>query len=80
MKLTLEEIAKLIDAKVYGESSKEIMGMNTLDNATSDHISHAVSQKYKKSLIILSLLPLVNDNSNSLINLSYFKDIFLMFQ
>ena len=50
MKLTLEEIAKLIDAKVYGESSKEIMGMNTLDNATSDHISHAVSQKYKKSL------------------------------
>jgi UDP-3-O-[3-hydroxymyristoyl] glucosamine N-acyltransferase len=50
MMLTLEEIAKLIDAKVYGESSKEIMGMNTLDNATSDHISHAVSQKYKKSL------------------------------
>ena len=50
MKLTLEEIAKLINAKVYGESSKEITGMNTLDNATSDHISHAVSQKYKKSL------------------------------
>ena len=34
MMLTLEEIAKLIDAKVYGESSKEILGMNTLDNAT----------------------------------------------
>ena len=50
MILTLEEIAKLIDAKVYGEPSKEIKGMNTLDSATSDHISYAVSQKYKKSL------------------------------
>ena len=43
MKLTLEEIAKLIDAQGYGNSSKEIIGMNTLDNATSDQISHAVS-------------------------------------
>ena len=51
MILTLEEIAELIDAKVYGKSSKEIIGMNTLDNATSDQISHAVSQKYQKSLI-----------------------------
>ena len=51
MMLTLEEIAKLIDAKVYGESSKEIIGINTLVNATSNQISHAVSQKYKKSLI-----------------------------
>jgi UDP-3-O-[3-hydroxymyristoyl] glucosamine N-acyltransferase len=51
MKLTLEEIAKLIDAKIYGESSKEIIGINTLTSANSDQISHAVSQKYKKSLI-----------------------------
>ena len=51
MKLTLAEIAKLIDAKIYGESSKEIIGINTLASANSDQISHAVSQKYKKSLI-----------------------------
>jgi len=51
MKLTLEEIAKLIDAKIYGESSKEIIGINTLISANSDQISYAVSQKYKKSLI-----------------------------
>jgi UDP-3-O-[3-hydroxymyristoyl] glucosamine N-acyltransferase len=51
MILTLEEIAKLIDAKVYGESSKKIIGINTLVDATSDQISYAVSQKYKKLLI-----------------------------
>jgi len=51
MILTLEEIAKLIDAKVYGESSKKIIGINTLVDATSDQISYAVSQKYKKPLI-----------------------------
>jgi UDP-3-O-[3-hydroxymyristoyl] glucosamine N-acyltransferase len=51
MKLTLEEIAKIIGASVHGESSKEIIGINTLVNATSDQISYAVSMKYKKSLI-----------------------------
>lgn len=42
MMLTLEDIAKLIDAKVYGKSSKEIIGINTLVKATSDQISHAI--------------------------------------
>ncbi|WP_416650798.1 UDP-3-O-(3-hydroxymyristoyl)glucosamine N-acyltransferase [Candidatus Pseudothioglobus sp. Uisw_086] len=51
MKLTLEEIAKLIDASVYGESSKEISGINTLANANTGQISYAVSKKYKKLLI-----------------------------
>ena len=51
MKLTLEEIAKLIGASVHGESSLEITGINTLVNATSAQISYAVSHKYKKSLI-----------------------------
>ena len=34
MKLSLEEIAKLIGASVHGEPSKEILGINTLTNAT----------------------------------------------
>jgi len=51
MKLTLEEIAKLIDASVHGEASKEITGINTLTDAHSDQISYAVNKKYKKSLI-----------------------------
>jgi len=51
MKFTLEEIAKLIDASVHGDPSKEILGINTLTNANSEQISYAVSKKYKKSLI-----------------------------
>jgi len=51
MKLTLEGIAKLIDASVHGELSKEIIGINTLAGASADQISYAVSKKYKKSLI-----------------------------
>jgi len=51
MKLTLKEIAKLIDASVHGKASKEIIGINTLLHATSDQISYAVSKKYIKSLI-----------------------------
>ena len=51
MKLTLEKIAKLIGASVHGESSKEVIGINTLKSANSDQISYAVSKKYKKSLI-----------------------------
>jgi len=51
MKLNLEEIAKLIGASIHGKPSKEILGINTLVNATSDQISYAVSKKYKKSLI-----------------------------
>jgi len=51
MKLTLEEIAKLIVASVHGDPSKEITRINTLVDATSEQISYAVSKKYKKSLI-----------------------------
>jgi len=51
MKLTLEEIAKIIGAKLNGEASKEIYGINTLVDSDSDQISYAVSKKYIKSLI-----------------------------
>ena len=50
MKFTLEEIAKLVDGSISGDLSKEINGVNSLDNADSDQISYAVSDKYKKSL------------------------------
>jgi len=51
MKLTLEEIAKLIGASVHGDSSKEILGISTLNDANSRQISYAVSKKYKELLI-----------------------------
>ena len=51
MKLTLDEIATLINATLLGDSSKKISGINTLIGANSDQISYAVSKKYKKSLI-----------------------------
>jgi len=51
MKLSLEEIAKLIDASILGDSSKEILGINTLIDANSEQISYAVSKKYKELLI-----------------------------
>ena len=50
MKFTLEEIAKLVDGSILGNPSKEINSVNSLDNADSDQISYAVSDKYKKSL------------------------------
>jgi len=51
MKLKLEEVAKLIDATILGDSSKQISGINTLANANSDQISYAISNKYKELLI-----------------------------
>jgi len=51
MKLTLKEIAQLIDATLLGDSSKEILGINTLTDANSEQISYAVSKKYKELLI-----------------------------
>ena len=51
MKLSLEEIAKLIDASIHGDPSKEIIGINNLINANSEQISYAVSNKYKKLII-----------------------------
>jgi len=52
MKLSLQEIAKLIGASVNGEPTKEILGINTLANANSEQISYAISNKYKELLII----------------------------
>jgi UDP-3-O-[3-hydroxymyristoyl] glucosamine N-acyltransferase len=63
MKLTLEEIAKLIGASIYGEPSKEILGINTLTNANSDQISYAVSKKYKKLLINSNAGAVIVENS-----------------
>ena len=51
MKMKLEEVAKLIDAAILGDSSKEISGINTLVDAGSDQISYAISKKYKELLI-----------------------------
>jgi len=50
MKFTLKEIAILVDGSIDGDSSKEINGVNSLDNADLDQISYAVSDKYKESL------------------------------
>ena len=51
MRLTLEEIAKLIDGTIQGESSKTINGINSLENADLNQISYAVSEKYREALI-----------------------------
>ena len=51
MKLSLEEIAILIDGYIEGNSSKEILGINSLDDADSNQISYIISEKYKESLI-----------------------------
>jgi UDP-3-O-[3-hydroxymyristoyl] glucosamine N-acyltransferase len=51
MKLSLKEIANLIDGHIEGNSSKEILGINSLDDSDSSEISYAVSEKYKDSLI-----------------------------
>ena len=51
MTLTLEEIAKLIDGTIQGESSKTINGINSLENADLNQISYAVSEKYREALI-----------------------------
>ena len=51
MKLNLEEIADLIDGSIKGDPSKEIHGINSIDNANSNEISYAVSEKYKEALI-----------------------------
>ena len=63
MKLSLEEIAKLIDASVHGEPSKEIFGINTLTNANPDQISYAVNKKYKKLLINSSAGAIIVDEN-----------------
>ena len=51
MKLTLQEIAILVDGSINGNHSKEISGLNSLENANLNQISYAVSLKYKDALI-----------------------------
>jgi len=63
MKLTLGEIAKLIGASVHGDSSKEILGISTLNDANSGQISYAVSKKYKELLINSSAGAVIVDES-----------------
>ena len=63
MKLTLEEIAKLIGASVQGDSSKEILGINTLTDANPKEISYAVSLKYKELLINSNAGAIIVDES-----------------
>ena len=57
MTLTLEEIAKLIDGTIQGESSKKINAINSLENADLNQISHAVSEKYRDCLLYTSPSP-----------------------
>jgi len=66
MKLTLQEIAKLIDATILGDSSKEILGINTLADANSKQLSYAVSKKYK--------IHLINSNAGAIIVDKSLKD------
>jgi len=63
MKMTLEEIAILIDATILGEPSKEILGISTLADANSDQISYAVSKKYKELLINSNAGAIIVDKS-----------------
>ena len=42
---------KLVDGSIDGDNSKEISGLNSLENADLNQISHAVSAKYKDALI-----------------------------
>ena len=51
MKLLLQEIANLVDGSIVGNNAKEISGLNSLENADLNQISHAVSAKHKLSLI-----------------------------
>ena len=63
MKLSLEEIAKLIDGFIEGNSSKEILGINSLDDADSSQISYIISEKYKESLIKSSAGAIIVDDN-----------------
>ena len=51
MKLTLQEIADLIDGSIEGDNTKEIYGLSSLVNADLNEISYTVSEKYKDAMI-----------------------------
>ena len=52
MKLNLKEIEELIDGSLNGDYSKEIYGINSLENADINQISFAVNEKYKDAIVI----------------------------
>ena len=51
MKLSLQEIANLIDGSIEGDNTKEIYGLNSLLKADLNQISYSVSEKYKDTMI-----------------------------
>jgi len=63
MKLSLKEISKLIEASLEGDLSKEVVGFNTLEDATSEQISYAVSTKYLESLANTNAGAVIVDSS-----------------
>ncbi len=63
MKLSLKEISKIIGASLEGNRSKEIVGINTLEDATSQQISYAVSKKYLESLANTNAGAVIVDSS-----------------
>jgi len=82
MKLTLFEISNLIDGSIKGDDSKEIYGLNSLENADFKQISYAVSLKYKDALIDSKAgAIIVNDRLNEFCNTNAIvvKDVYLAY-
>ena len=82
MKLTLYEITNLIDGSFNGDESKEIYGLNSLENADLNEISYAVSLKYKDALINSKAGSIiVNDELKELCNTNAIvvKDVYLAY-
>ena len=82
MKLTLEEIANLIDGFIKGDDSKEIYGLNSLESADLNQISYAASLKYKDALINSKAgAIIVNDGLKELCNTNAIvvKDVYLAY-
>jgi UDP-3-O-[3-hydroxymyristoyl] glucosamine N-acyltransferase len=82
MKLTLQEIANLIGGSIKGDASKEIYGINSLENADFNQISYAVSLKYKDALIGSKAgAIIVNDGLKGFCNTNVIivKDVYLAY-
>ena len=82
MKLTLQEIANLIDGSIKGDASKDIYGINSLENADFNQISYAVSLKFKDALIDSKAgAIIVNDGLKELCNTNAIvvKDAYLAY-
>jgi UDP-3-O-[3-hydroxymyristoyl] glucosamine N-acyltransferase len=72
--LTLEGIAKYLNAELVGDADKTITGISTLVSATSDHLSFLANPKYIRDLqstsagvVILSRKNLANCPCNALV-------------